>query len=228
MNTPKSTEIDFNTTNAQEEQPPQYASNTVEAAENVLKNIQSVKQKPISIDVSCNTEWLPSFASIIVVATTFMLSIGIVYVANLMKKNFKNRTEFLLVLPLIVSFSGSIGVNAMTRTLLIWNDKCFNHFHSKVKWFIQQVIRSVIIGVVIGTIAYTILVYFLRFPTVLGKTIFVTLLTVINVSTILGVILPLIIRYFLNAPQFTGNAVLLLNDILATIIYFTFGGMFLM
>jgi hypothetical protein len=196
---------------------------TTDVAENVFKEIRTAQST--DKDAICNTEWAPKVFTLLVTLGTFMLSFMVVVVAMKMRQRIQNKVEYLYLLPVIVSYSGSIGVNNMTRTLLVWNDDCFANPWSKVKWLAQQIIRSIIIGCMVGATAFIIITRILKLSHHLGVSVSITLVVVLVLSSFIGVLAPLVLRLVsLNASQFSGNMILLINDLMATLVYFTISG----
>lgn len=204
---------------AEEEALPKEKKKTSTIASSVLQQVASVK--PDS-HLTCSTRWLPDAYSLNMNLVTFIVVFIVVFIINSNQAIMKGNMQYLMVLPIIISFSGNIGVGALTRTLLIWNDFCFNNTRSKLLWLAQQLLRVVILGVFISLIA-TVFLLLMRFDMRVIISMLLTIMLTLFASTALGVIYPLVLKMVSDkAPEYAGNLLLITNDVLASVFFITF------
>lgn len=192
-------------------------SNTSNIAEQVLTSVSKMKPDKALL---CETSWLPRAFSLNIHMIAFVFVFIVVFIANSNRKAIRGNNQFLMVLPIIISFSGNVGVGVLTRTLLLWNDVCFHSTKSKIYWFFQQITRGIIIALVVSIISF-LLLNLLHFDNRVIEATIMTIIITICSSSALGVAYPLILRLFsTQAPQLSGTILLISNDILSTYIYF--------
>lgn len=190
------------------------------ATEIVTEIAQTQSQKVVV--PSCKSSWIPSQTRMNVVIGAFLVAVVIAFINKSYSHVFAKDIQFLIVLPIVISFSGNMGVQNLTRTLLIWKDTCFKTTSAKMSWLLYTVSQGFVLSITVSAIGILVLSV-LRFKVNVIMAVCITLILATFMSSILAIVYPVALTYLHNneSPRYAGSLLLLSNDILVTLIYIT-------
>ena len=169
--------------------------------------------------LACNLPWIPGTFRTSVMMSSFVAAIAISLYAQRNADLVYKNPQLLVLIPIIISFSGSVATNAVQRTLMVWSEECFKAQGTRLIWTLKLSMQGILIGLGVSVLAMIIfhLMHFSpKVVTILGITLPVIMLS----ATVVGIAASIILMAFFERHRpYIGNIVLPINDFLNTLIY---------
>jgi hypothetical protein len=195
------------------------------------KPITGVAKDPLPLDAKTNNPvtninecvitWYPSELRVGIVSISFVIALIAAFISSRHRALVVKHPELLMIMPVIISFTGTMAVQVLTKTILIYDKECFKDIWAKMMWIFKQMIQGALMGLIAGLIGSAVLKS-IHFHNITMYILITVLPMIALTSCMLGVVYPVLIKAFLSASMlpYSGTAMLLTNDILCTYMFF--------